>query len=121
MFKNNQSQLYNELGARRTLGQPKDQIHGAATRFFSGTWSVEKRHNKDASLFDEVRDRMGRVNKQDEVKISVKDVENGNWEMVNWKAAGPDGVRVWFKRFKSLHGLISESLQGCLDSGEVQE
>ena len=61
---------------------------------------MEKRHNKDASFLDEVRERMGHLKKQDEAKISVEDVKNGNWEMVNWKAPGPDGVRgFWLKRF----------------------
>ena len=33
------------------------------------------RHIKDTCWLDEVRDRMGNVEKQEEVKISVQDVE----------------------------------------------
>ena len=29
--------------------------------------------------------------------------------------------RIWFKRFRLLHGVITESLQDCLDSGSVPD
>ena len=65
---------------------------------------MKKRHNEDASWLDMVKDRMGNVEEQEKVKISVKDVENKIRKMVNWKVPGPDGVRgFWFKRFKTLH------------------
>ena len=49
-------------------------------------------------------------------------MEHGIREMANWKAPGPDGVRgFWFKRFRSLHGVIMESSQDCLDSGSVPD
>ena len=62
---------------------------------------------------------MSGIEKQEEVKIDIKDVEHGIRKMANWKAPGPDGVRgFWFKRFRSLHGVITDnSLQDCLDSG----
>ena len=53
------------------------------SRFWSSIWSVEKRRNKDASWLDEVRDRMGSVEKPEEVKISVEDVENGIRKITN--------------------------------------
>ena len=28
---------------------------------------------------------------------------------------------IWFKRFRLLHGVITESLQDCLDSGSVPD
>ena len=40
--------------------------------------------------------------------------------MENWKAPGPDGVQeIWFKRFRSLHGVVGQCLQRCLNVGEV--
>lgn len=122
LFKNNQSQLYKELGGRARSGPTEAPNAGEATRFWSEIWSVEKKHNEDASWLGDVRDKMHGVEKQCEVKINIGDVETGIRKMANWKAPGPDGVRgFWFKRFSSLHGIITESLQGCLDSGQVPE
>ena len=44
---------------------------------------MEKRHDKDASWLDKVRGRMGNVEKQEEVEISVEDVEKGIQKMMN--------------------------------------
>ena len=120
LFRNNQSQLYKELGGRAKLGQAPNCKE--ATKFWSGIWSVQKRHDEDATWLGEVRDRMSGIEKQEEVNIDIKDVEHGIRKMANWKAPGPDGGRgFWFKRFRSLHGAITESLQDCLDSGSVPD
>ena len=65
-------------------------------------WCMEnKLINEDACWLDEVTDRMGNLEKQEELNISVKDVENGIWKIVSWKSLCPDGVRgFWFKRFE---------------------
>ena len=116
----NQSQLYKELGGRAKLGQAPNGEE--ATKFWSEIWSVQKRHDEGATWLGEVRDRMSGIEKQEEVKIDIKDVEHGIRKMENWKAPGPDGVRgFWFKRFRSLHGVITESLQNCLDSGSIPD
>ena len=118
LFKTNQSQLYKELGSKANSGPTQSANASEAMRFSNGIWSVEKRHNEDACWLDEVRDRIGNLEKQEKVKINVEDVENG----IDGKLEGSRWCRgVWFERFKSFHGLISESLQGCLDSGEVRE
>ena len=119
LFKNNQSQLYKELGSRAKLGQAPNGER--ATKFWIGIQSVQKRHDEDATWLGEVRDRMSGTEKQ-EVKIDIKDVEHGIRKMANWRAPGADGVRgFWFKRFRSLHGVITESLQDCLNSGSVPD
>ena len=42
--------------------------------------------------------------------------------MSNWKAPGPDGVRgFWFKKFSCMHQAMANSLQACLDEGNVPE
>ena len=120
LFKNNQSQLYKELGGRAKLSQAPNGEE--ATKFWSGIWSVQKRHDEDATWLGEVRDRMSGIEKQEKLKIDIKDVEHAIRKMANWKARGPDGVRgFWFKRFRSLHGVITESLQDCLDSDSVPD
>lgn len=122
LFKNNQRQLYKELGGKANLGPTEAPDAEEATKFWSGIWSVEKNHNADASWLGEVRDRMSGVEKQGEVCISVEDVQFGIRKMANWKAPGPDGVRgFWFKRFRSLHGAIAKCLHGCLTRGEVPD
>ena len=59
-----------------------------ATMFWSGIWSVQKRRDEDATWLGEVRDRMTGIEKQDEVKNDIKDVEHGIRKMANWKAPG---------------------------------
>ena len=76
LFKNNQSQLYKELRGKVNSGPTQAPIAREATRIWNGIWSVEKRHNEEASWLNEVRNRIGNVEKQKEVKISVEDVEN---------------------------------------------
>ena len=40
--------------------------------------------------------------------------------MPNWKAPGPDLVQgFWLKNLSSLHGRLTEQLEGCLSSGYV--
>ena len=122
LFKNNQGQLYKELGGSANKEPMEAPNAEDATQFWSNIWSVEKRHNEEASWLGEVKGRMDSVREQGEVAVSVDDVVAGIRKMANWKAPGPDGVRgFWFKRFRSLHRVIAESLQGCLDSGGVPD
>ena len=74
LFKNNQSQLYKELGGRRNLGPTEAPDASEATKFWSGIWSVDETHNEQASWLGEVRERMSGVEKQREVTINVEDV-----------------------------------------------
>ena len=44
---------------------------------------------------------MIKMEKQEEVKTSVKDAENGIQKVAKWKAAGLDGISgFWCERFK---------------------
>ena len=79
--------MYKELGGRAKLGQAPNGEE--ATKFWSGIWSVQKRHDEDATWLGEVRDRASGIEKQEEVKIDIKDVKHGIREMANWKAPGP--------------------------------
>ena len=103
-------------------GQKDRPNANETTKFWSGIWSDERSHNREASWLSDIRERLAGVEEQAEVKISYNDIEQGIRKMANWKAAGPDGVRgFWFKKFRSLHGVIARSLQDYLDSGEVPE
>ena len=42
--------------------------------------------------------------------------------MSNWKAPGPDMVRgFWFKKFDSLHAVLTSALKECVEQGWVPE
>ena len=120
LFKNNQSQLYKELGGKANRAQSQSPNAEEATRFWSGIWSDKKVHKVNASWIDGVREKFNEVQEQVNVEITKADIVSEIRKTANWKAPGPDGVRgFWFKRFKSLHGVIAESLQECLESGNV--
>ena len=119
LFKNNQSQLYKELGGI-PRGSNQAPHAGEAREFWERIWSVEKSHNEDASWLDEVKSKFEGVGQQEKVVLQVADVKAGIRKMANWKAPGPDGVRGFcFKKFPSLHAPLTVALQACLDSGEV--
>ena len=121
LFKNDQKQLYKELNGDsqdNSVAPNKDE----ATAFWSGIWSNPVTHNRDADWLSDSRNRLRRVERQQDVVIGVADVKGGIRRMTNWKAPGPDGVQgFWFKKFTSVHVAIAEGLQDCLQSGDVPE
>lgn len=121
LFRNNQSQLYKELGGDAKC-RPNETPDAAESRdFWKSIWSVAEEHEKGAGWLEDIRSKMEEeVVAQDNVVISVEDVKAGIRRMTNWKAPGSDGVRgFWFKRFTSLHEVLTEALRGCLKRGEV--
>ena len=81
---------------------------------------MKRNHSEDDSWLGEEKGKMSDVEKPDKIKISIEDIQTETRKMLNWKAPGPDGVRgVWFKRFRSRRGVITGSLQGCLNSEQV--
>ena len=81
--------------------------------------TVKKEHNDGASWLDDVRKRTSDVKKQYEIEISIDDVEMEVRKTANWKAPDPDGVRgFWFNKFKSLHNVIANGLNSCLECGK---
>ena len=122
LFKNNQSQLYKELGGGECrTPNSKEVLKGAeARKFWSGIWNVDKQHDRNASWIVEVASKLAETKQQEEVVVQLVDVKEGIRKMANWKAPGPDGVRgFWFKKFQCLHQSIVASLQECLESGDV--
>ena len=120
LFKNNQSQLYGELGGGTRDGNNSTPNADESREFWSRIWSVDKEHDAKASWLKDVRSEFDGVQRQDEVVVGLEDVKAGIRKMANWKAPGPDGVRgFWFKRFPSLHPSIAATLQGCLTRGDV--
>jgi len=113
--------LRGRRGACQCAGLITRKMHGSR-EFWSSIWSVNKEHYKDAGWLGDVKRRLGGVGKQEEIKLTLEDVEAGIRKVANWKAPGPDGVRgFWFKRFRSLHAPLTKALQDCLDSGDIPE
>ena len=122
LFKNNQSQLYKELGGAEADRNNPSPDAREATRFWGGIWSEPGRHEKDAEWLERVKRWTGGVVEQREVRVTTEDVVAGVRRMSNWKAPGPDGVRgFWFKKFSCMHQAMAKSLQACLDEGNVPE
>ena len=123
LFRNNQRQLYKELGSGPSDGKT-DEIPDAAESktFWEGIWSVEVEHDKEASWLGDIREQMKHVRAMDDVVVDLEGVKKGIGRMNNWKAPGPEMVRgFWFKRLTSLHVVLTDALKECVERGEVPE
>ena len=122
LFRNNQKQLYKELGGN-TIGRTDETPDAAESgAFWSRIWSVQTEHDREASWLGEVRKQMKDVRAMADVVVVVDDVKKGIRKMANWKAPGPDMVRgFWFKKLTSLHLVLTDVLRVCVERGEVPE
>ena len=123
LFRNNQSQLYRELGGSARTGSDSATPDADESREFWGQiWSADKRHNDEASWLEGVRTGLGGIRQMEDVVVSLNDVKAGITKMANWKAPGPDGVRgFWFKKFQCLHAPIARALQEVVDARDVPD
>ena len=120
LFKNNQSQLYKELGGKASGGTKETPDAAGTLDFWSSIWSEEMEHDREVNWLTEIREKMEDVRAQDDVMISLEDVKAGVRRMANWKAPGPDGVRgFWFKKLPSLLPVLTVALQEVVSSGRV--
>ena len=120
LFRNNQKQLFKELGGDTSSVTTEGPDANESKLFWEGIWSVEVQHNVDASWLGDVREKMKGVKKMDDVVVELEGVKRGIGRMSNWKAPGPDQVRgFWFKKFSSLHLVLTDALKECVLSGEV--
>ena len=120
LFKNNQSQLYKELGGDANGRTNETPDAAESQEFWKSIWAVETEHDKDACWLEDMRKKMEGVQAQEDVMITLDDLKAAIRRMTNWKAPGPDGVRgFWFKKLTSLHGVMVLALQECVERGEV--
>lgn len=120
LFKNDQKQLYKELGGTSQTDTAAAPDAKEATDFWSGIWSNPVEHNRNAEWLKRAKRVNARIEKQEDVVIELDDVRRGIRRMTNWKAPGPDAVQgFWFKKFTSMHVRIASGLQGCLAQGWV--
>ena len=125
LFRNNQSQLYKELGGVPKISKetpdPED-----AQRFWNNIWSPKGKFNVNASWINDyenfILEPENELEEMEDVTISTEDLKEGISRMANWKAPGPDGVRgFWFKKFVSVHPKLVKALERCVSEGNVPE
>ena len=83
--------------------------------FWSGIWSVEKEHNKEAKWLSDLKEQMVKLELQSEV-INEDKMKKQCSKVPNWKAPGHDGVQgFWIKRLDKMHERIATQLNEILE------
>ena len=120
MFTNNQGRFFQMLNKGEcTVTKPDSE---QSKRFWEGIWSKNEMHNHEANWLEHVKSRFRGIEKQQDVVLSLEDIENVIKKMPNWKAPGPDGVQgFWIKRLTTMHSHIATFLQQCLKDASVPE
>ena len=110
LFKVDQKKVYNKFNGQ--TGSSNGDIPNAeeSRTFWSGIWSVEKEHNKEADWFSDLKEEMVKLEQQN-VVINEDKVKKQYSKMPNWKAPGHDGVQgFWIKRLDKMHERIASQL-----------
>ena len=89
-----QKKVYNEFNGQ--TGSCNGDIPNAeeSRTFWSGIWSVEKEHNKEAKWLSDLKNKMVKLEQQS-VVINEGNVKKQCSKVPNWKAPRHDGVQ-WF-------------------------
>ena len=91
-----------------------------AVAFWEGIWSSPVHYNAQAEWVKSVSRELSEVPQQEEVCITLTDVQQFLTRMPYWKAPGPDGVQwFWFKRFEALHAVMARELNRCLQRAVI--
>ena len=81
---------------------------------------IPENFNKNVSWLPKVKERLSEIDNQEDVSINVENVKTTTRKMSNWKAPGSDCIQgYWFKKFSSLHSMLTEHLQTCAVVGDV--
>ena len=102
-----QKKVYNKFNGH--IGSSNGDITNAeeSRTFWSGIWSVEKEHNKEADWLNDLKDEMVKL-EQPNVVIKEDKVKKQCSKMPNRKASGHDGVQgFWIKRLDKMHERIA--------------
>ena len=85
MFKVDQKKIYNEFNGK-TGSSNRDILNAEESRtFWSGIWSVEKKHNKEAKWLNDLKEEMVKLEQQN-VVITEGKMKTQWRKMPNWKA-----------------------------------
>ena len=94
MFKVDQKKVYNEFNGLTGSSNGDIPIAEDSRAFWSGIWSVEKEHNKEAKWLGDLKNKMVKLEQQS-VVINEGNVKKQCSKVPNWKAPRHDGVQ-WF-------------------------
>ena len=110
-----QKKVYNEFNGK--TGSSNGDIPNAeeSRTFWSGIWSVEKKHNKEAKWLSDLKEEMVKLEQQN-VVINEGKVKKQCSKIPNWKALGHDGVQGFcIKRLDKMHERIATQLNELLE------
>ena len=112
MFKGDQKKVYNEFSGQ-TGSSNRDIPNAEESRtFWSGIWSVEKEHNKEADWLSDLKEEMVKLEQQNAEYKLKKQCR----KMPNWKAPRHDGVQgFWLKRLDKMDERIATQLIEILE------
>ena len=110
-----QKKVYNEFNGQ--TGSSNRDIPNAekSKTCWSGIWSVEKEHNKEADWLSDLKEEMVKLEQQN-VVINEDKVKKQCSKMPNWKAPRHDGVQGYrIKRLDKMHERIATQLNEILE------
>ena len=110
-----QKKVYNEFNGK--TGSSNGDIPNAeeSRTFWSGIWSVEKKHNKEAKWLSDLKEEIVKLEQQN-VVINEGKLKKQCSKMPNWKAPEHDGVPgFWIKRLDKIHKRIATQLNEILE------
>ena len=112
----NQKALHQELGGKVTPAQVPSNAE-EAKEFWSIFQDNPVPYKEDAQWLKEVELKLENINIQDKVETTKKDVARQLRNMLNWKAAGQEGIlEFWLKRFNIKHQRLTEELNENIQS-----
>ena len=119
MFATNEKQFYQELDGRSNIPNKVPGVQ-ETSEFWSNISSITGIFNETASWLPKLKERLSKIDKQKDIRISVENVKNAIRKMTNWMAPDPDCVQgYWFNRFSTLNSRLAEYLQTCVVVGDV--
>ena len=115
LFKVDQKKVCNEFNGQTESSNKNIPNAEESRTFWSGIWSVEKKHNKEAKWLSDLKEEMVKLEQQN-VVINKGKVKKQCSKMPSWKAPGYDGVQgFWIKRLDKMHERIATQLNEILE------
>ena len=84
--------IYQELDGRSSILNKAPDAQETSD-FWSNIWLTPGNLNENASWLPKTKERLGEIDKQEDIRIIVENVKTAMRKMTNWKAPGPDCVQ----------------------------
>ena len=92
LFVTNQNQFYQELDGCSNIPNKASEDQ-EASEFWSNIWSIPGNFKGNASWLPKVKERLSKIEKQEDIRIRVQNVKTTIRKMKNWKLPGPESVQ----------------------------